>query len=60
MSAIKGMNAKQLTTIKIVNAITISCERVEVILHDELGMTYVSKHWVSRLLTPDEKRNRSC
>ena len=35
------------------NTIGISRERVENILHNELGMSKVSARWVPRILTPD-------
>ena len=35
--------------------VAISRERVENILHKELGMSKVSARWVPRLLTPDQK-----
>jgi len=35
-----------------------SKDRVGHLLHDILGMRMLSARWVSRLLTPDNKRNR--
>ena len=40
------------------NAVGISREQVENILHNELGMSKVSTEWVSWLLMPDQKHTR--
>ena len=40
------------------NVISISRERVENILHNELGISKVSARWVPWLLTPDQKLTR--
>ena len=52
------MNDRQLTISHLANVISISGERVENILHNELGMSKVSARWVPRLLTPDQKLTR--
>lgn len=52
------MDDTGLTVNQMVNTISIFCERVENILHYELGMTKVSAYWIPRLLTPDRKRIR--
>ena len=52
------MNDRRLTISHLANVISISRERVENILHNELGMAKVSTRWVSRLLTPDQKLTR--
>ena len=39
--------------------ISISRERVENILHEELGMSNVYARWVPRILTPDQKHSRT-
>ncbi|CAI9733412.1 Hypothetical predicted protein [Octopus vulgaris] len=52
------MDDRQLTINQIANAIRISRERVENILHKELGMLKVSARWVPRLLTSDQKDTR--
>ena len=52
------MGDRRLTVTQISSAIGISRERVEFILHSELGMSKVSARWVPRLLTPDQKRTR--
>ena len=43
---------------QIANAVSISRERVQNILHNELGMLKVSARWVPRLLTPDQNHTR--
>ena len=52
------MKGRQLTISLLANVISISRERVENILHNELGMSKVSVRWVSRLFTPDQKLTR--
>ena len=52
------MNNRRLTISHLANVISISRERVENILHNELGMSKVSARWVPRLLTPDQKLTR--
>ncbi|XP_030588657.1 histone-lysine N-methyltransferase SETMAR-like [Archocentrus centrarchus] len=52
------MDDSRLTVNQIANAVGISRERVENILHNELGMSKISARWVPRLLTPDQKRTR--
>uniref|UniRef100_A0A3Q0T9I4 Mos1 transposase HTH domain-containing protein n=1 Tax=Amphilophus citrinellus TaxID=61819 RepID=A0A3Q0T9I4_AMPCI len=52
------MDDRHLTVNQRDNAVGISCERVENILHNELGMLKVSARWVPRLLMPDQKRTR--
>ena len=52
------MNDIQSTISHLDNVISISCERVENILHNELGMSKASTRWVPRLLTPDQKLTR--
>ena len=52
------MNDKRLTINHSANVISISSERVENILHNELGMSKVSAQWVPQLLTPDQKLTR--
>ena len=52
------MDDRRLTVSHIANAIGISHERVENILHKELGMSKVSGRWVPRLLTPDQRHTR--
>ena len=52
------MNDRRLTISHLANVISISRERVENILHNELGMSKVSARWVLRLLTPDQKFSR--
>ena len=49
------MKDRRLTISHLANVISISRERVENILHNELGMSKVSARWVPRLLTPDQK-----
>ena len=49
------MNDRRLAISHSANVISISRERVENILHNELGMAKVSAQWVSRLVTPDQK-----
>lgn len=48
------MGDRRLTVNQIVNDVRISCERVENVLHSELGMSKVSVRCVPRLLTPDQ------
>ena len=48
------MDDRRLTINQIVKPISISRERVENILHYELGMNEVSAWWVPCLLTPDQ------
>ena len=50
------MDDRQLTICQILNAISISCVRVENILHNEPGINKVSARWVTHLLTPDQNR----
>lgn len=52
------MDDRRLTVNQIADAVAISRERVENILHKELGMSKVSARWVPRLLTPDQKHTR--
>ena len=52
------MNDRRLTISHLANVISISRERVENILHNELGMSKVSARWVPRLLTSDQKLTR--
>uniref|UniRef100_A0A3Q0T381 Mos1 transposase HTH domain-containing protein n=1 Tax=Amphilophus citrinellus TaxID=61819 RepID=A0A3Q0T381_AMPCI len=52
------MDDSRLTVNQIANAVGISRERVENILHNELGMSKISARWVPRLLTPDQKHTR--
>ena len=52
------MNDRRSTSSHLANVISISRERVENILHNELGMSKVSARWVLRLLTPDQKLTR--
>ena len=47
-----------LTVNHIAYVMSISLERVENILHKELGMSMVSNRWVPRFLTPDQKLTR--
>ncbi|XP_029639711.1 protein GVQW3-like [Octopus sinensis] len=49
------MDNKRLTIDQIPNVISISCERIENILHNEHGMTKVSARWAPCLVTPDQK-----
>ena len=52
------MDDRRLTISQIASGVGISRERVEHILHNELGMSKVSARWVPRLLTPDQKLTR--
>ena len=52
------MNDRRLTISHLANVISISRERVENILLNELGMSKVSAGLVPRLLTPDQKLTR--
>ena len=52
------MNNRRLTISHLDNVVSISCERVENILHNELGMSKISTRWVPPLLTPDQKLTR--
>ncbi|XP_029633791.1 uncharacterized protein LOC115209503 [Octopus sinensis] len=52
------MDDKRLILNQIANVISISCERAENILRNELGMTNVSARWTPRFLTPDQKRTK--
>ena len=52
------MSDRRLTISHLANVISISRERVENILNNELGMSKVSARWVPRLLTPDQKLTR--
>ncbi|XP_029634602.1 uncharacterized protein LOC115210258 [Octopus sinensis] len=52
------MNDRRLNVNQIANAIGISRERVENILHNELSTPKVSIRWVPRHLTPDQKYTR--
>ena len=52
------MNDRRLTISHLASVISISRERVENILHNELGMSKVLARWVPRLLTPDQKLTR--
>ena len=52
------MNDRRLIISHLANVISISCELVENILHNELGMSKVLTRWVPRLLTPDQKLTR--
>uniref|UniRef100_A0A3Q0QTS4 Histone-lysine N-methyltransferase SETMAR n=1 Tax=Amphilophus citrinellus TaxID=61819 RepID=A0A3Q0QTS4_AMPCI len=49
---------RHLTVNKIANAVGISHEQVENILHNKLGLSKVCTLWVPRLLTSDQKRTR--
>ena len=49
------MNDRRLTISHLANVISISRERVENILHNELGMSKVSARWVPQLSIPDQK-----
>ena len=49
------IDERHLTINHIGNAMSISRERVEDILHKELGMWEVSARWMPRLLIPDQK-----
>ena len=52
------MGDRRVTVNEIATSVGISRERVENILHNELGMSKVSARWVPRLLTPDQKLTR--
>ena len=52
------MNDRRLIISHLADVISISRERVENILHNELGKSKVSVRWVPRLLTPDQKLTR--
>ena len=52
------MNDRRLTICHLANVMSISRERVENILHNELSMSKVSARWVPRLLIPDQKLTR--
>ena len=52
------MHDRYLTVTKIADAVAISREQVEKILHQELGMSKVSARRVLRLLTPVRKHTR--
>ena len=52
------MDDRRLTVNQIADAVAISRERVENILHQELDMSKVSAGWVPRLLTPAQKHTR--
>ena len=52
------MGDRRVTVNQIATSVGISRERVENILHNELGMSKVSARWVPRLLTPDQKLTR--
>ena len=52
------MNDRRLTINYLASVISISRERVENILRNELGMSKVLAQWVPRLLTPDQKLTR--
>lgn len=52
------MDDRRLTVNQLADTVGISRERVENILHSELGMSKVSARWVPRLLTPDQKLTR--
>ena len=52
------MNDRRLIISHLANVISISRERVENILQNELGTLKVSARWVPRLLTPDQKLTR--
>ena len=51
-------NNRRLTISHLANVISISRERLDNILHNELDMSKVSARWVSRLLTPNQKLTR--
>ena len=53
-----AMDDRRLTVNQIADAVAISRERVDNVLHQELGMSKVSARWVPRLLTPAQKHNR--
>ena len=52
------MDIRCLTVNHIVNFMSISRERVENILHKELGVSKVSARWLPLLLTPDQMLTR--
>ena len=52
------MDNRRLAVNQIANAVGISRERLENILHNKLGMSKVSARWVPRLLTPYQKYTR--
>ena len=52
------MDDRRITVNQVASSVGISRERVENILHNELGMSKVSARWVPRLLTPDQKHTR--
>ena len=52
------MNDRHLAVHQIANAAGISCEPVENILHNELGMSKVSARCVPWLLTPDQQHTK--
>ena len=52
------MEDRRLTINHIANAMSISRERAENILHKELGMWEVLARWAPRLLTSDQKLTR--
>ena len=49
------MDDRHLTVNQIADAVAISRERIENILHQELGISKMSTQWVPRLLTPAQK-----
>ena len=52
------MDDRRLIINQIADVVAISRERVENILHKELGIPKVSAMWVPHLLTPDQKHTR--
>ena len=52
------MDDRHLTVNQIADAVAIFPERVENILHQELGISKVSARWAPRLLTPAQKHTR--
>ena len=52
------MDDRHLSVNYIANVMSISRERLENILHEELGVWKVLTQWVPRLLTPDQKLAR--
>ena len=52
------MHDRRLTVNQIADAVAIFCERVENVLHEELGMSKVSTRWVPCLLTPAQKHTK--
>jgi len=53
------MDDRRLTISHTVKEVGISRERIENILHKELGLSKVSARWVPQLLAPDQKHSVS-